>query len=123
MEPTMHGPPRPGRFARLPRRALDGVMGAGLAAWLLVAATPAQAIEVTPVSEREARHLSSVLPGAAAPLAPAAVASQPVELELKQPANGAEGSDRALQLDTHPGALVLAALALLVWGMRRTWRR
>ena len=35
-------------------------------------------------------------------------------LKLKQPADGAETSDRAPPLDTHPGALVLAALALLV---------
>jgi hypothetical protein len=119
----MHGRPRPGRLARLPRHAGDGVMVAGLAAWLLVVAAPAHAIEVAPVSEREARQLSSVLPGAAAPLVPAAAASQAVVLKLKQPADGAETSDRAPPLDTHPGALVLAALALLVWGMRRTWRR
>jgi hypothetical protein len=119
----MHGRPRPGRVARLPRRAWGGVVGVGLAMWLLVVAAPAQAIEVAPVSEHEARQLSSVLPGAVAPLAPAAAASQAVVLKLKQPAEDAETADRAPPLDTHPGALVLAALALLVWGMRRTWRR
>jgi hypothetical protein len=119
----MHGRPRPGRMARLPRRAWDGVVGVGLSMWLLVVAAPAHAIEVAPVSEHEARQLSSVLPGAAAPHAPAAAASQAVVLKLKQPADEAETSDRGLQPDAHPGALVLAALALLVWGMRRTWRR
>ena len=119
----MHGRPRPGRLARLPRRALDAGVGAGLAAWLVMGAMPAGAIEVAPLSEREALQLSRALPGAVTPLAPAAAASQPVVLKLKQPADDAESSDPARQLDTHPGALVLAALALLVWGMRRTWRR
>jgi hypothetical protein len=119
----MHGRPRPGRLAHLPRGAWDGVVGVGLAMWLLVVAAPAQAIEVAPVSEHEARQLSRVLPGAVAPLAPAAAASQAVVLKLKQPADEAETSDRGPQPDAHPGALVLAALALLVWGMRRTWRR
>ena len=88
--------------------------------WML--GLPAQAIEVAPLTEREARQMVDVLPDAPAPLAAARAASQPVVLKLKpEPAEAA--SERALRLvDGHPGALVLAGLALALWGMKRTRR-
>jgi len=102
---------RPRRFAA---RAAAWVVAAGA-----MAAVPAQALEVAPVSEREARQLADVLPDAT-PLAAAAAASEPLVLK-PQPAS--LPTDRALQLvDGHPGALVLAALALALWVMRRSWR-
>ena len=83
---------------------------------------PARAIEVAPLSEREARQMVDVLPDAVPPLAAARAASQPVVLKLK-PQPEADPSERALRLvDGHPGALVLAGLALALWGMSRTRR-
>lgn len=77
-------------------------------------------MEVAPVSEREARQMVDVLPDTSPLAAPAA--SQPVVLKLN-PQPAVPPSERALQLvDGHPGALALAALALAVWGMRRSRR-
>jgi hypothetical protein len=118
---TMHGP-----HGLRTRRVRPVGLGAGwgLAAWLVAAWLPAQAqaMEVAPLSEQEARQMVDVLPDASPPQAVHA-ASQPVVLKLKPEAAGAP-ADRAMQLaDGHPGALALAALALALWGMRRTRRR
>ena len=108
---------------RLPGRLAACAAACGLVASLALAAMPAHAIEVAPVSEREARQLANVLPDAT-PLAAATAASQPLVLQLKPQPAASPADDRALQLvDGHPGALVLAALALALWGMRRSWRR
>jgi hypothetical protein len=112
-------------MARHARAALRCVAAGALGACLMLGTVTARAIEVAPVSEREARQLAGVLP-AAVPLPSAGGASQPVLLKLKQPANAAAQAqaqeDRTLQLDGHPVALLLAALALLLWGMRRSRR-
>ena len=114
----MHGPSGP--ETRPLRTAVDAAACA-LAAWLLMA-VPAHAIEVAPVSEREARHLADVLPDSP-PLPAARAASQPVVLKLN-PQPAVAPTERALQLvDGHPGALALAALALALWVMQRTRRR
>jgi hypothetical protein len=114
----MHGPRRP--EARPLHTAAKAAAGAA-ATWLLMAGLPAQAMEVAPLSEREARQMVDVLPDAQ-PLAPHRAASQPVVLKVHpQPAE--PPSERALRLvDGHPGALVLTGLALALWGMRRTRR-
>jgi hypothetical protein len=114
----MHGPRGP--ETRPLRTAADAAARA-LTAWLLMA-LPAQAMEVAPVSEREARQLADVLPDSP-PLSAARAASQPVVLKLN-PQPAVAPAERALQLvDGHPGALALAALALALWGMQRTRRR
>jgi hypothetical protein len=112
-----HGPRRP--EAR-PLHTAAMAAAPMAAAWLLMGSLPAQAIEVAPLTEREARQMVDVLPDA--PLPATRAASQPVVLKLKpQPAEAS--SERALRLvDGHPGALVLAGLALALWGMRRTRR-
>lgn len=118
MNRTPHGPRRP--EAR-PLHTAAKTVAAVAAACTLMLGLPAQAIEVAPLSEREARQMVDVLPDAPPPLA-ARAASQPVVLKLKEePAE--TPTDQALRLvDGHPGALVLAGLALALWGMSRTRR-
>ena len=116
MNATTHGPRRP--EAR-PLRTAAKAAACLAAAWLVMA--PAQAIEVAPLSEVEAGQMVDVLPGAP-PLAAPRAASQPVVLKVN-PRPEQAPADRALRLvDGHPGALVLAGLALALWGMRRTRR-
>lgn len=113
-----HGPRRP--EARPLHTAAKAVAALGATGFLMTC-LPAQAIEVAPLSEREARQMVDVLPDA--PTLPAArAASQPVVLKVN-PRSAEPPSERALRLvDGHPGALVLAGLALAVWGMSRTRR-
>ena len=118
MNRMTHGPRRP--EARPLHTAAKAAAGTA-ATWLLMASLPVQAMEVAPLSEREARQMVDVLPDAP-PLTAHRAASQPVVLKVN-PRPTEAPSDRALRLvDGHPGALVLAGLALAVWGMRRTRR-
>ncbi len=91
------------------------------AALLLMSSLPAQAIEVAPLSEREARQMVDVLPDAPS-LAASRAASQPVVLKVNPQPAGATSENALRLVDGHPGALVLAGLALALWGMRRTRR-
>lgn len=93
-----------------------------LAALVMMTGLPARAIEVAPLSEGEALQMVDVLPDAP-PLMAARAASQPVVLSI-HPEPAEDPSERALRLvDGHPVALLLAGLALALWGMHRTRRR
>ena len=96
---------------------------AACAAALLAALGWAHAIEVAPLTEREALQLAQGSPPSPSAAHAGFAASQPQARPAGASAEDAVPHERAHLLDGHPLSLVLAGLALLWWGVQRTRRR